>query len=69
MADIEETLNLIREVHGELGSPALAKLAGLPYMTMYEAAKRDFGGRSVDTLRKLEAAAKTHRAKFAPGVE
>lgn len=61
MAGIDDTLNLIREAHAELKTPELARLADVPYTTVHEASKRGFEGPAVETLRKLEAAARAHR--------
>lgn len=66
MASIDDTLKLIREVHGEIKTPELARLADVPYTTVHEAAKRGFDGPAVETLRKLEAAATAHRASRSP---
>ncbi len=66
MTNIDDTIRLIQEAHADLGSPELARISGLPYTTVHYAAKRAFGGPAVETLRKLEAAAKAHRAARAP---
>lgn len=58
MHGIDETLKLIQAAHGKLNTAELARRANVPYMTVRDAAKRGFSSHGVETLRKLEAAAK-----------
>ena len=63
MANIDDTLKLIRRVSSEVRVSHLARLSGLPYMTVKSAKLRGFEGLSVETLRKLEAAAALYRSQ------
>ena len=44
-------------LHQEVGTAELAKITGLPYMTIKDAAGRGFRHRSVEVLEKLADAA------------
>jgi hypothetical protein len=60
MHSIDDTLNVIRSAHEKLDTAEFARRSGVPYMTVRDAAKRGFGGPTVETLRKLEAAARLY---------
>lgn len=61
MTNTDQALDIVRDVLREVRSRTLSKLSGVPYTTLLEASKRGFSGMSVDTLRKLEIAARGYR--------
>ena len=58
MSNIDQALDLIRSTDAALGTLEFSRVAGVPYTTLREAKERAFSGKSVDVLKKLEAAAR-----------
>lgn len=67
MSKFSEALNEIVELHERFGTAELSRKAGIPYMTLKDAAGRRFSHRSTDILDQLsklaEAEAKNRKAK------
>ena len=57
MSSIERAIDLIRQVHAEVGTAEFARISGVPYTTLKDCEARNFVGPSVETLTKLAAAA------------
>lgn len=57
MSSIEQSIETVCRVHRDLGAAALARLSGVPYTTIREAAARGFSGKPIETLIALVAAA------------
>lgn len=56
MNDIDATINAVRETAKRVGLPTLAREADVPYTTVQTFAKRDWGHKNLDVLKKLIAA-------------
>lgn len=63
MNPISQTVADIANLHKEVGTAELARLTGLPYMTIKDAAARNFRHRSVEVLETLADAAAKKRAR------
>lgn len=57
MSQIAAALELIRRTSAEMGALEYARVSGVPYTTLRDRAANGFGGRTVETLIRLERAA------------
>lgn len=61
MSSIEQAIELVREVHAEIGTAEFARISGVPYTTLKDCEARRFVGPSIETLKKLSAAAEARK--------
>lgn len=66
MSSIEQSIEVVRRVHQTLGAKELARLSGVPYTTIREAASRGFAGKPIETLIALVQAAEKVEADCSP---
>ncbi len=62
MTALDQTIELIRKTHAEIGTAEFARLSGVPYTTLKDCEARSFVGPSIETLQKLAVAAEARAA-------
>jgi hypothetical protein len=65
MSEIKRTIELIHDVHAQIGTAELARRSGVPYTTLRDCVARNFTGPAVETLAKLEIAARANKSEAA----
>jgi hypothetical protein len=65
MSSIEAAIELVRKGHAEIGTAEFARLSGVPYTTLQDCQARRFVGPSIETLKKLAAAAEARAREAA----